>query len=133
MNEDDFLEKRRFVRFDIKTQVNFRVKDNARAQLYLGKIWAITRNLCVEGVCFATDQKLEEKTLLGLEIFLPSQSKPLHLEGMVKWALPFKQKNNKQMYNIGVQLVSIDKSDENRFVGYISDKLVRHSSKYLNP
>jgi hypothetical protein len=54
----------------------------------------------------------------------------LHLEGKVAWGHLGKEVKGK--YLVGVKLFTLDKSDETKFLRYISDRMTQRLSRYLH-
>jgi hypothetical protein len=99
-----------------------------RGERYSRKtIKAILKNLSAEGVSFLADENLNKGDLLKIELcFKASQS--LHLEGKVAWGHLGKEVKGK--YLVGVKLFTLDKSDETKFLRYISDRMTQRLSRY---
>ena len=133
MQEKNFIERRKYVRLDLETEINFQIKPEKESsgQADAKSFSAITKNLSAEGICFTSQQRLEPGNILKLEVFLPAQSQPLRLEGRVAWIQPFKQED-RQMFNVGVKLFTIDRADENRFLGFICGKMTQQISQHLH-
>ena len=126
-------EKRRYIRRDSETRINFDIKGGIAKKAPSDKASALIKNLSVEGICFTSDKELKKGASLALEIFLPSQREPLHLEGKVVWSKPARgEKGKEDGFEVGVKLFTIEKGDENKFIGYVCDKMMRHLSKYLH-
>ncbi|NQT90020.1 MAG: PilZ domain-containing protein [Candidatus Omnitrophica bacterium] len=127
------IERRKYVRLDLKTKVKFQVlKGHRGSKPLLTKTPGISRNTSVEGICFASVKKLVPKTKLNLEVFLPHNPKPLHLKGEVKWSQAIvRQRKGKQTFDTGVKLFSIDKRDENMFIVFVCAKMSERLSRFL--
>lgn len=132
MEKKGYEEKRRYVRFGVQTKVNFQVQQRHQAKTPLERVSAITKNLSVKGACFISDTRLQPGDMLKLEITLPSQSEPLHLEAQVIWSDPIRLPDGKEMYETGVKLFTLEKSDESRFIEYTCDKMMQRLSQYLH-
>ena len=134
MSQKSDEDKRRYIRFDTNIKVSFKVKDKAKggAGGPSKSISAIAKNLSVEGICFSTKKKLEQGKLIELEILLPGRQEPLHLTGVVCWIKPLTKKTNTEKFDIGIKLFTINRNDEARFLGYISDKMMQRLSEYLH-
>ena len=92
---------------------------------------AVSKNLSVEGICFKCVKKLKPGTVLKLDVFLPNQERPLSLEGKVIWQGSIFQED-KKVFETGVNLFTLDKDDESKFVTYVCDKMTERLSKYLH-
>lgn len=128
MTQKKFTEKRKYLRFSMQTQIDFQVQQ--KGQKLSDSASAVTKNLSVEGVCFISDRKLEPSDMLKLEVYLSSQSQPLHLGGEVMWSIPITLPDGKEKYETGVKLFTIEKSDETRFLDYIYHKTMENVKKY---
>jgi len=127
MQEEGFIEKRKYIRFDIDAEVNFQVLDKNRVTLETAS--ALAKNLSIEGVCFISHKKLEPGRIIKLEIILPYQSRPLHLEGKIRWSHPIKNQEGKERFEVGVKLLIVEKSDETKFIRYVYDKMEQDIDK----
>lgn len=130
MKEKKMKEHRRYVRIDVATKINLQVKGKAKEKKNLS---AVSQNISSEGVCFKTDKQLAPGTELELEVFLPSEPKPLLLRGEVRWSQPIvPQTRGKRMFNTGVRLFTFNGNDENRYLKYVSQKMMERLSQYLH-
>ena len=132
------VDRRKYIRFDTEVKVSFRIQEKDKDTILSGKIPGISRNISVEGICFISKKKLKPKSRLELEIFFPSESKPLHLEGEVRWSLPVRSKKGRVVFETGVKLFTIDKGDANKFISSIlperrrAEGALRESEKRLS-
>ena len=124
-------EKRKYVRIDIAAKINYRIKEKGKEKLVSEKASAMSRNLSVEGICFEAERELAPGMELALQILLPADPEPLLLNGEVKWARPIEGKG-KPMFEIGVKLCTFGESDENRYLRYVSEKMMERLSRYLH-
>ncbi len=128
--EEEFKEKRRYVRLDIRTKVKFKLGKK--------KMWpskrstAFTKNLSVEGISFASNKHLEPGSTIKLEISVPGEARPLHLDGTVVWSNTHHKRSGKEVFDTGIKLFTIDKSDQGKFIGYVCNKMMQRLSKYLH-
>ena len=132
------VDRRKYIRFDTEIRVNFQIQEKRKDNILQGKISGISRNISVEGICFISKKKLKPGSRLELEIFLPSESKPLCLEGDVRWSNPFQSKKGKAMFETGVKLFTFNKDDANKFISNIlpehrrAEDTLRQSEKRLS-
>ena len=126
---DDFADRRKYIRFDLETKVNFKVKKEDN--VYSEEASAETRNLSAEGLCFVSDKNVLPGSILKMTITIPSQSQPVHLEGKVMWSEYLKGSEGEELFEIGVKLFTIDKSDEGRFLGYVCYKMVQALNRHM--
>jgi len=124
-------ERRRYIRFNVMAEVKVQVegqKDEAQDKALSG----VARNISVEGVYFTSETKFAPQTKVKLEVSLPSEPKPLHLEGEVRWCKQLQSPEGKVIFGIGVKLFTIDRNDESKFVAYVCDRMTERLSQYLH-
>ena len=123
-------EKRKYARLKVGTRINFRVKGKGKTPLK--KISAMSKNISAEGICFRTNQELAVGTELEIEIFLPSDPEPILLRAEVRGCSPFQEKEKgKTVFDTGVQLFIIDRSNENRYMAYVCNRMTERLSRFL--
>jgi len=126
-------ERRRYVRIDVATKVNFRIKPKRKKEAPSAPVSAISNNISVEGISFKSEQKLAPGTELELQVFLPSDPEPLILSGEVRWSRLIQvQAKGKAMFDVGVKLYTFGENDENRYLRYVSERMMERLSQYLH-
>ncbi len=131
MENKSNTEKRKYVRLDVDATVNICVKESAQKDALVAMLSAIMKNVSTEGVCFTSEEKLSVGDIIELETCLSSESEPLRLKGEVKWSTAV-EKEGKAFFDTGVKLLSIDKSDEHRFINFVCEKMTERLSRYLH-
>lgn len=104
-------ERRKFVRLDLNTGVNWRKDDEASDRTIYGK--STTKNISGGGVCLIMDQAVKIGDKLHLEIELPTK-KIIYSEGVVIWVEKFEIIGGRyeKRYDAGVEFSEI--TDEDR-------------------
>ncbi len=132
MEEKKPVDRRKYVRLSLEAKVHCHLQVQRKERGASKKFSGISKNISVEGICFTSEKKIKANSKLVLEIWLPFESNPLHLEGEVKWSHLSRPEENKGMFDTGVKLFTIDKSDEDRFIEYVCDKMTERLSRYLH-
>lgn len=96
-----------FVSFDIKTQIQFKIKHKAKKDFSGTKYDAISRNISAEGLAFISSKKLQKGDILSLELYVPSAEKPISMVGEVRWCWPTKDTKGKD-YETGILLNEVE-------------------------
>lgn len=118
----NYIEKRRFVRLDINSRLNFQFMESGSEKPVVKYATGNVKNLSVEGVCFSSDKEIKPGSRIELEIFLPNGKAPIKIKGEVVWSKPIK--NDKEtVFDTGVKLINVAVGDENRFLVYMCDKM----------
>ncbi len=118
-------EKRKYVRLDVKTRINLRPEGRNGRNEDVIPVKATSENISIDGMRFISDCKLTPGAKMRVEIFLENDTDPVHIQGRVVWSDKVKAgKGAKASYESGMRLLTIDKSDENRFIVYACDKMV---------
>ncbi|MBU0759596.1 MAG: PilZ domain-containing protein [Candidatus Omnitrophica bacterium] len=122
------MERRRYPRFELKVNAKYDIVNSKELSLS-----SRTVNISAEGICFECDKALKPGILVNLEVSLDDKSAPVKLIGEIKWSQEIKAPGmtNKKILH-GVKLVSVQESDENRFLKYYCDRMVEKLSHYLD-
>lgn len=127
-----FVDKREYIRFNSEGTINLQVQKKDQDQTPSDKVFAITKNLSIKGICFIYDKNLVPGDIIQLEIVLPPQPQTLHLEGQVKWVNSLKPTENTEVFETGVELFTLGENDESRFIEYTCEKTIGRLSQYLH-
>jgi len=117
-------ERRKYIRFDVKTKVKFKVTGTSCNEVPTESVQAFTRNLSAEGICFEFPVKLNKGDKLVLGIQFSGREKPVKVEGVVAWIKPEGHNQSNQKYLIGAKLLTIKESVVDKFISHICDKLI---------
>jgi hypothetical protein len=93
-----------YVPYDLTTKINFQFKKPPADPNLNKKFSGLTKNISAGGLCFVSDFKLERADYLLIELYLPSESKPIVMEGEVKWS---KAKEDGIHFYTGVQIAKV--------------------------
>ena len=118
------IERRKYPRFELKLDAKYKVMTDEEVYK-LGK----TRNISAEGICFESDEKLDKRVHVNLEVDLGDSSSPVSIIGEIRWSK--EMKDAKKRYVNGVKLINVPESDEARFLKYYCDRMVEKLSGYL--
>ena len=98
-----------YVNFDITTKIDFRIKEKEDKSFSQEKHSALSRNVSVEGLAFRSKKKLTRGDALMLEVFVPMNSKPIVMEGEVKWSSPVEEEMvDRSLYETGVRILKVN-------------------------
>ncbi len=115
------FDRRRYIRVGLTSKVRFATSGDYQKPMFNG--FGMIKDLSVEGIGFITEEKLTPNEYVKLEIFLPEVSKPLLLNGQVRWSVAFDSHDQKKLFDVGVKLFTLEDNDEGDFVRYVSNKL----------
>lgn len=111
------------VTYDLKTKVKFQVFDKKNNKILSKKYSAFSKNVSAEGLCFISEKKLKKGDWLLLELYVPSTSEPIFMEGEVVWSHKVSLNKTLKMtnalakgkqvaiYESGVKLFSVNNQD----------------------
>ena len=118
-------ERRRFIRFDLDTNVKFKYFDNIDEN-----IRCKSKNLSAEGVCIVTDREMPRDKDVELDISLPGRKRPVRIRGKILWTHKIKSADKKKQdhYEAGIKLYTVDKDDENTLLRYYCERMADNLS-----
>ena len=125
------IERRRFIRFDLDTNIKFRIFDDLHIE---ENIKTKAKNLSAEGVCIVTEKNFPVNKNIELEISLPGRKRPVKVRGKIIWSQKIKGggKGIKDHYESGIRLFMIDKDDETSLLKYYCERMVDNLSQYIH-
>ena len=129
--DSNFDEKRKYVRLDFITKVSFGLKGENIPEISSGKKIAQTKNISIEGICFSSDRDLKPGDKLDLEIQIENNFRPIHISGVVKWSNPQAQNQDDLLFDVGLEILSIDNTDEDKFMEYVWGRMKERLTKSL--
>ncbi len=93
------------VNYDVKTRVRFQLLDKEKHTPASSKYPAVSKNVSVDGLAFTSEKELTKGDFLSIEVYLPAEKEPLHLEGEVVWSQPTHEHNK---FDSAVKLVNMN-------------------------
>lgn len=97
------------VTYDLKTKVEFQVVNKDEKQKLSKKYSANSKNVSAEALCFTCKHELRRGDFLLLEVYLPSEKKPINMQGEVIWSqTTSSQQKTRQTYDTGVRLITVN-------------------------
>ena len=95
--------------YEIETKVEYQVLEKVDGKKLSEKHPAMSKNISAEGLCFTSSEKLKKGDFLYLEVYLPSQKEPIHMEGQVRWSHMTSQEEEKEnKFDVGVKLITVN-------------------------
>jgi c-di-GMP-binding flagellar brake protein YcgR len=125
-------ERRKYFRLDVSAKVVFKVKDKKTLNLPREAYESFSKNISIEGVCFISPTAPKLHKAIELKIYLPGEKRAINLVGKTKWCRVVKKEDGEKVFEVGVELSTISKTEEGRFIGYVSSKMAAHLGKYLH-
>ncbi|MCK5083096.1 MAG: PilZ domain-containing protein [Candidatus Omnitrophica bacterium] len=141
---DQGEEKRKFKRYntdveiyfdfiyDLEMKVKFELIDQEGEESLSDKYLAVSRNISVGGLCFASSEKVRQGDLLHLEVYLPGAKEPIHMKGRVEWCKPvpalsyeerlLEEIEGQRVFEVGVRLMLVNEESV--------DESIHHDAAY---
>ena len=95
--------------FEVETKVKYQLLDKQNDKPLSRKYAALSKNVSAEGLSFLASQQLTAGDYLHLEVYLPTATKPVHMEGEVRWSNPAAaDKREGPMFQTGVLLTKVN-------------------------
>lgn len=93
-----------YVPYDLKTKLTFQFKESFPDESLNERFLGVTQNISAGGICFVSEQRLQQGDYILIDIYLPGLQKPISMEGEVKWSKV--SEDGLQFYS-GVQLTKV--------------------------
>ena len=98
-----------YVNFDLETKIDFRVRQKDRTDFSKETYSAVSKNVSVEGIGFLTEKALKKGDILLLDVYIPSATEPIHMQGQVRWSCKCQGKGLPEgLYETGVKLLMVN-------------------------
>jgi len=95
--------------FEVETKVKYQLLDKQNDKPISRKYAALSKNVSAEGLSFLASQQLNPGDYLQLEVYLPTATKPVRMEGEVRWSNPMAaDKREGPMFQTGVLLTKVN-------------------------
>lgn len=95
--------------FEVETKVKYQLLDKAKEKPLSRKYPALSKNVSAEGLSFVASQQLKKGDYLNLEVYLPTATEPVRMEGEVRWSRPLAEdKREGPLFQTGVLLKKVN-------------------------
>lgn len=109
--------------FEVETRVEYQLRDKKNDKPLSRKYPALSKNVSAEGLSFLASQQLKQGDYLHLEVYLPTATKSVRMEGEVRWSNPVAaDKREGPMFQTGVLLTKVN--------GEAVDQTIHFDKKY---
>ena len=140
-------EKRKYERYDtalklyfrpgdfvVETKVKYQLLDKQNDKPISRKYAALSKNVSAEGLSFLAAQQLKPGDYLNLEIYLPTATQPVRMEGEVRWSNPVAaDKREGPMFQTGVFLKKVNGETVDKTVHFDNEYTTSTGATCLNP
>lgn len=127
---EGFIEKRKYIRLNVGIKVV--ILPMAKKGEVQPQIQALTKDLSFEGICFITNKDITRGKRIQVRVFIVPGAKPIVLNGKVMWSRCLGKQSGKEKFEIGAKLFTITAGAEDKFIGYVCEKMTQHFSQYLH-
>jgi c-di-GMP-binding flagellar brake protein YcgR len=115
---DKGADRRKFARLDLALTVSYKVAGQTAGHP-MDPREAISSDVSLGGLRLMTPAKLENGTMLDLEIILGEEGKPISAEGEVMW----QNKISETSYETGVMIKRMPDADKSEFMKFVFDQM----------
>jgi len=131
MSDENFSNKRKCVRLDLRSNVNFNIIETTEDEVSAKRFRAVGKNVGAEGMLLTAEEELKPGVMLDLEVFFPDKPNPVYIKGEVRWCLSIKEEPSK--FDIGVRFRNVDENNAFLLVEYVCGHLGKEILKRLSP
>lgn len=107
---DPFVEKRKFQRLSIQTEVVYNKEVTAKKEKK-----SLSKDISRGGICLIVYEKLEVSDILELKILLPDGIKPIQAKGRIVWVKKFLIEGpfgGGDRYDVGIEFIKINNKEK---------------------
>jgi c-di-GMP-binding flagellar brake protein YcgR len=115
---DKGADRRKFARLDLALTVSYKVAGQTAGHP-LDPREAVSSDVSLGGLRLMTPTRLENGTMLDLEIALGEEGKPISAEGEVMW----QNKISDTSYETGVMIKRMPDEDKSEFMKFVFDQM----------
>ena len=115
---DKGADRRKYARLDLALTVSYKVAGQAAGHP-LDPREAVSSDVSLGGLRLMTPTRLENGTMLDLEIALGEEGKPISAEGEVMW----QNKISETSYETGVMIKRMPDEDKSEFMKFVFDQM----------
>ncbi|MEA3489089.1 MAG: PilZ domain-containing protein [Candidatus Omnitrophota bacterium] len=130
MKDERFVEKRKYARLDLRSEVEVRIHDDAKEGRSSAAFRAVGKNVGVEGICISCGKELHPGTVVDLKMFFSDSSCPVRIKGEVRWCSSSGEAVENGGFDIGVRFLKIDRNHVALMVKYLCGKLADEQVLY---
>jgi len=114
----DYAERRKYARLDLALTVSYKVAGQSGGHP-MDPREAVSSDVSLGGLRLMTPTRLENGTMLDLEIMLGEEGKPISAQGEVMW----QNKISETSYETGVMIKKMPDSDKSEFMKFVFDQM----------
>ena len=115
---DKGADRRKFARLDLALTVSYKVAGQTAGHP-MDPREAVSSDVSLGGLRLMTPARLENGTMLDLEIILGEEGKPISAEGEVMW----QNKISETSYETGVMIKRMPDEDKSEFMKFVFDQM----------
>ena len=105
--------------FEVETKIKYQLLDKQNDKPISRKYAALSKNVSAEGLGFLAAQQLTPGDYLTLEVYLPTATQPVRMEGEVRWSNPVAaDKDEGSMFQTGVLLKKVNGEIVNKTIHF---------------
>ncbi|MBI5150781.1 MAG: PilZ domain-containing protein [Candidatus Omnitrophica bacterium] len=94
--------------YDIRTKVRFQLFDRLKKKAISQKYSALSKNVSAEGISFVSSHPPKKGDYLNLEVYLPTATQPVVMEGEVRWSRLIARDKEGKVFQTGVLLKKVN-------------------------
>ena len=113
-------ERRKYARLDLALTISYRITGQSAGQP-ADLREAVSSDISMGGFRLMTPAKIENGTMMKLEIYLGDEKNPLHAEGEVVW----QNRLSSTSYETGVMIKGMPATDKSHFMQFVFDQMAK--------
>ncbi len=118
-------ERRRFIRLEIPIEVKYVIEEDPNQ----ARKRVATKDLSCDGLRFISGEKVDEGSVIDLNLTVPGAANPIHIKGKTIWSRKVSTEDTAP-FEVGVEFMQIEEDNKNTFLKYLCD-LIYNETKIM--
>lgn len=118
-------ERRRFIRLEVPIELKYIVEDDPSQK----RRRVATKDLSCDGLRFTSEHKINEGSMIDLNLTVPGANNPVHIKGKAIWSKKISGEDDAP-FEAGIEFVQIEEDNKNTFLKYLCD-LIYNETKII--
>lgn len=109
-------ERRRFIRLKVPIEAKYVIEEDPNQ----ARKHVATEDLSCDGLRFISGEKIDDGSIIDLNLTIPGAANPVHMKGKTIWSRKISAEDTSP-FEVGVEFMQIEEDNKNTFLKYLCD------------